>query len=231
MQTRHQVKTRRCAKCGVEKPLTEYRVCAKSRDGHRKVCKECQKIQKRNWYRRKAARGDLYEPKTDGTKQCSQCRTVKPITEFHVNSYAKDGRASQCKQCQYEGQKAAWIGPEGRRKFFRVTASKTAYRSKNQSMCECTLTAEDLESMWGEQDGKCALTGMPLITGSYSRRSDEWFDGVSLDRIDPDGGYTRRNVRLVSNWVNTARNRLSDEGFRRRVVAAYKTLKGEIDGD
>lgn len=32
-------------------------------------------------------------------KKCSKCRVTKPASEFRLNSYAKDGLQSQCKQC------------------------------------------------------------------------------------------------------------------------------------
>ena len=33
-------------------------------------------------------------------KICSKCKIVKPITEFHKNSYRKVGYRSDCKDCK-----------------------------------------------------------------------------------------------------------------------------------
>lgn len=32
-------------------------------------------------------------------KACSKCETVKPLVDFHNNSFSKDGKKSSCKEC------------------------------------------------------------------------------------------------------------------------------------
>lgn len=47
----------------------------------------------------------------EGTKTCSNCRTVKPLADYHVNRAANDGRQHRCKAC--------------------ALAARAAYRKKN----------------------------------------------------------------------------------------------------
>lgn len=69
----------------------------------------------------------------------------------------------------------------------------------------------------------CALTGIPF----YFRHSAESFQdpfGPSLDRINPKGGYTKDNVRLVVFALNVM---LMDWGcdIFERVAIAYRSVQ------
>jgi hypothetical protein len=33
------------------------------------------------------------------TKECNTCHVVKPLSEYHLNSKAKDGHQNTCKEC------------------------------------------------------------------------------------------------------------------------------------
>ena len=43
-----------CKKCGVEKPLLDYEKYTAGKGGIRNVCKECERIRRRNWKRKNA---------------------------------------------------------------------------------------------------------------------------------------------------------------------------------
>ena len=45
-----------CKKCGVEKPLLDYEKYTAGKGGIRNVCKECERIRRRNWKRKNADR-------------------------------------------------------------------------------------------------------------------------------------------------------------------------------
>jgi hypothetical protein len=64
--------------------------------------------------------------------------------------------------------------------------------------------------MWRKQDGKCAVTGMPMspAKGTWSIKNP-W--AISIDRIDHNEGYTIGNTRLVTHWYNNAKNTWTDE--------------------
>jgi len=94
--------------------------------------------------------------------------------------------------------------------YFRKLIQKTDKRK--------SLTVRILNDILQEQDGLCALSGVPLtrITG-YGVISTN----ASIDRIKAGGDYTKDNIRLVCSYVNSFRGNLSDEQFRwwcKRVV-------------
>lgn len=76
-----------------------------------------------------------------------------------------------------------------------------------------TLVKEDLERLYQEQNGLCALTGFKL---QYVRHQGKGCNqanlfNTSVDRIDQTKGYTLDNIRLVCFHANMIRGSLSDE--------------------
>jgi hypothetical protein len=90
--------------------------------------------------------------------------------------------------------------------------SDARYRSKKGGM-DFSLTLEDVMQLWAEQDGRCALSGMPLThhrrgAGSFSSPSN-----ASLDRVAPTGPYSAENVQLVCIGVNLMRRKMELDEF------------------
>lgn len=79
-----------------------------------------------------------------------------------------------------------------------------------------TLSQQDCEALlrqkMGEQEDRCALTGLPL---GYDRECDDREMLVSLDRIDSQGHYTPDNVQLVCRFINRWKGADDDADFRR----------------
>src|SRR5207249_11924276 len=64
-----------------------------------------------------------------------------------------------------------------------------------------------LARLFDQQDGRCFYSGRPLSldTGSDSL--------VTIDRTDPNLGYVRDNVTLVTRQVNCMKTNLNQGGF------------------
>ena len=92
---------------------------------------------------------------------------------------------------------------------------------------EWMLTLEQIERIWFTQEGRCALTGLPLTLdrGQNTR--------VSLDRIDSSQGYTIANVRLVCACVNFMKQDYADGDFLqwcRLIVRRADVANGVANG-
>ena len=73
---------------------------------------------------------------------------------------------------------------------------------------EYEIDLDYVMGLWESQEGKCALSELPM---KYE------FDdlcSVSIDRVDSSLGYVPGNVQLVCQWVNRAKNTSSDSDFR-----------------
>lgn len=91
-----------CPRCGLNKPHTEfYAVKARAHlDGLSGWCKPCKLAADRGYGR--YVGGRVPAP---AKKQCAKCGAVKPISQFHKKSNAKDGYRNECKPCRVEAVK------------------------------------------------------------------------------------------------------------------------------
>ena len=62
-----------------------------------------------------------------------------------------------------------------------------------------------------KQDGKCAISGLPLE--KFLRSIPNTPLTVSIDRIDSSRGYMMDNVQLVCHCINLAKNKYDPEVF------------------
>ena len=77
---------------------------------------------------------------------------------------------------------------------------------------DCILTYQDLEEIFEEQQGLCALTGFPMnkvVNKGKGLNQDTVFN-PSVDRINHTLGYIKENIRLVCYQANTMRGVLDD---------------------
>lgn len=91
-----------------------------------------------------------------------------------------------------------------RNKFsYQLRIALQAARSRR----ECELSVQDLIDIWGSQKGLCAITGIPMQKTSGDNQHNRF--KFSLDRIDNELPYLRKNVWLVCEFVNRAKSDLS----------------------
>lgn len=86
------------------------------------------------------------------------------------------------------------------------------------------LTARYLKSLYDDQRGLCAVTGIFMQGGENSLL------GLSVDRIQPTLGYVKGNVRLVTRQANCAKlNGTDDDLFEfARNVIVHNKLEGTL---
>lgn len=81
-------------------------------------------------------------------------------------------------------------------------------------------TYEELNTLWGAQNGRCGLTGLPFLPGVQPH----------LDHKVPaskDGASTIDNLQWVHPMANHAKGSHSVEEFRAWVLAAADSLRGQ----
>ena len=76
--------------------------------------------------------------------------------------------------------------------------------------------------MMGEQEDRCALTGLPF---AYPGEGDDLQMRPSLDRIDSGGHYTPDNVQVVVRFINRWKGADQDE-LARRLIQAIRAPTG-----
>lgn len=92
-----ETKTKRCTKCGGEKPVSEFYKNKQAKDGLSLQCKGCAK----SYYKGTVKTNKDIAKKPD-TKRCSKCGREKPVSDFTKNCSSKDGFYSSCKDCKQQ---------------------------------------------------------------------------------------------------------------------------------
>lgn len=200
--------TKRCSRCRVFKPITEeyYPKGKDCKYNIRSHCKDCENKPK-----------FVYPNFNDkGLLFCRKCKKYKNKDEFNTQTENKnrEGRSSNCKLCNNIYKK----------RFRKEHSGNDLDRHLSKILSTCRLRAKKnklkgfnfeldiifLKELITKQEGKCALSG--LVMTSFINSKDSKLN-ISIDRIDSSKGYTKDNVQLVCNQVNTMKNSLSEIEF------------------
>ena len=172
---------------------------------------------------------------------CKRCDTTKPIEEFSKhsgeNQYKTKTSYQYCKLCNaerarewrkknknYKGTGAITRIPKEDRLLVsclgtRVTDCKA--RAKKYGSV-CSIDKEYLYKLWQKQEGKCALTGVQMVTEIGSLTC------ASVDKIEPGKGYVEDNVQLTAWAANRAKGEMSMAVFEsmcQRVIQYQKVQR------
>jgi hypothetical protein len=91
-------------------------------------------------------------------------------------------------------------------------AYKTNAKRRNHQI---DMTLEDVENLYEKQNGKCSLSGIPVVFNTtITNGGGKVINGnASIDRRDNSKGYTKDNIQIVDKDVNMAKQRLSQQDF------------------
>jgi len=92
---------------------------------------------------------------------------------------------------------------------------------------ELDISIEQVWNLFLKQDGKCALTGLPLIFGTKRTAFDRT---ASLDRKDSSKGYTLDNVQWVHKQINEMKMAQSQEEFVRFCILVANNFQSGVLG-
>lgn len=141
--------------------------------------------------------------------ECLKCGTRKPILPHNLFF----GKSKSCFSCSMKNTNGRnnhnWKG-------IKNIPQSTIGRIKNQAKVRglpFNLDGDFLNTLWENQNHKCALTGLTLDMGAKNRNDDAWSNNASLDRIDSSKGYLEENVQWVHPIVNMMKNRFNQDTF------------------
>jgi hypothetical protein len=96
-----------------------------------------------------------------------------------------------------------------------VEINRQAKRRSKKRNLEFDLNLNYLEELWNLQEGKCAVTNLPMIISQERNEGKATPFTPSLDRISFEKGYTKDNVRFVCYVVNCALHDYGIDVFNR----------------
>ncbi len=133
-------------------------------------------------------------------RECKQCG----------EAYIGRGNSRYCSSpCLHMNQyEANMLKPEWRIKRLLGMAKN---RAKTKGL-PFNLDLDYLLGLWEENDGCCEISGIPIELGRSEKGKTHPY-APSLDRITPDLGYTKGNVRIICYQMNIALSEFGLEQF------------------
>lgn len=132
-----------------------------------------------------------------------------------------DGKVRYRKYCNDCRAKQRAEAKQGKEIPWRERLGKIQTRARQKGI-ECTISVEHLELLWEKQRGLCVYTRETLLTG-YGLRNHPRV--VSVDRIDPSGGYEPDNVVLCTARANSIKQDMTMREFMIWMPLWYTRLK------
>ncbi|MBI64668.1 MAG: hypothetical protein CL778_05280 [Chloroflexi bacterium] len=170
--------------------------------------------------------------------RCRRCKELKLKSDFYVSpTNGSIGYKSHCKECEtlyFREYKEK--NPERHKELSREREIRSykknvprywsrrlfhgaKERSKKLGITP-SISQEFILNKIEENNRQCEVTNLPFIPSAYNEgagRGQHYKNAFvpSLDRINPEHGYTPTNTRVVVNIFNVARGKAKDEHLLR----------------
>ncbi|MFA6234097.1 MAG: hypothetical protein WC824_07900 [Bacteroidota bacterium] len=167
--------------------------------------------------------GELFEkPKNEWTRQIKE----NPDRKFYcvMSCYGKHTGGSNLGELLGQGNPNALISVCGNRQD-KYSAFKYFTNKARRRHWDHDIDLPYLKTLWEQQEGKCALSGIPMILprNTLATDKDVWNPWrASLDRIDSKKGYLKGNVQFVVLMANLCKGTFTEDD----VVVFGKALAG-----
>jgi len=146
-------------------------------------------------------------------KQRENKRWIKPCPECgEMQDYLRKNYAEEslrlnktCKKCSNRKVENNHRGMYNLIRISWFTKSKTGAETRGLVF---DITIEDVWFMYTAQEGRCALSGVPIGWSDIGS-----IHTASIDRIDSSKGYIKDNVQLLHKDVNFMKQQYSQEYF------------------
>lgn len=87
---------KKCSSCFTDKPIIEFYVASKSKDGRQSMCIPCYQDYFKRWRENRKSMAGIQPAQS---KVCYRCHVEKPISQFGTLSVAIDKKMIICKPC------------------------------------------------------------------------------------------------------------------------------------
>lgn len=175
-------------------------------------------------------------------QECIECKEHKPASAFFgvFNRTEKckvhKGRCYTCSRKLRTANREDAIRNGSLENFLNGELAVAKDRTKKHNakhptnMRDFDITVPFLVDLFERQDGRCALSGLPMATTTHiDERPDDMRSNpnkLSIDRIDSSRGYTEDNVQLVRWRPNNMKSDMLLDTYKEEIRAQYEHLFG-----
>lgn len=222
-----------CAMCLEIKENTLFSIHKARVDGRRRICLECSRRANRERYKvrkldpvfeskrlnknkkrneQNLAKWGSLDPFLDQSKKrCNKCLNFRRRIEFYPNKYADDGLCGACIDCSQKMVISYRF--KNKEKVLLAGAKKRAIKEN----LEFNLSITDIVL-----PETCPVFGIPMQMHTGKPGPDSF----SIDRIDPNRGYTKDNIQIICLRANKIKSDATLEELE-TIVMYLKKLKNE----
>ncbi len=155
------------------------------------------------------------------SKNCTKCKELKPLSEFHRVYRAYDGRTSSCAKCN--NRKAAEYA-KTKHGVLKVIYHSQHYNSKSRGH-ESPKYSMDEFLTWALSQGKFHDLYRNWVNSGY----DRW-EKPSADRLNDDISYTFDNLQLVTWRENSDKARQDCKNGKKTQKNQRRVKQFDING-
>lgn len=144
----------------------------------------------------------------NGLRPCSRCGKVYAANGEQFYKRRDNGLlSSECRSCfrQRSSRNQKVRHHAGGVDYHLAYIARSAKLRARKNKLTYDIDARYLASLLQNQNGLCALTRVQL---TFAKGVGHIPTNASIDRIDPNKGYTKDNVQLVACQVNTMKSNL-----------------------
>lgn len=210
-----ETEVRICRTCKQEKPLEEFNKDKRHSSGYATQCKECKRAYERTRYQRIKNDPKFHAKKLEHSKKYRESHREE-IQQYSLE-YNLRPEVIERKASWYQ-EKMAKMSTEERLKLM-VKRAKDRAKLKN---VDFDITWKDVVYV-----ETCPILEIPLNWGETSNEGGRNINTPSLDRIDPNLGYVKGNVRIISTLANMMKSSANKE----QIQAFCKNITKYIENE
>lgn len=165
-------------------------------------------------------------------KRCYKCKEWKSFENFSINKHVYGGYSKLCKDCfsKEPSVKKGYKQKASKLKLdletylkYRIGNIRGSIKTKKRDT-EVTISGTDLIDIYNNQKGKCYYSGIDIIHSPGTHA----YNSISVDRLDPNKGYTKDNIVLCAFALNSFKGGLTEEEFKIFLKAIISKLQEYI---
>lgn len=211
--------TKHCTRCRIDKPLDQFSLGRRRKDGYSPWCKECCRAA---YLARKPpghvlrpyprVRNRLHPELTE--KRCTGCGHVKALDDFPRDSRLVDGRMKRCRDCMGLRRKERTFRAESleaRRAWERASYASNRERELARNKARNDALREEVLAAYGHRcaccgEGTAEFLAVDHINGRGAKHLKELnLTGRGFYRWLKRRGFPRDDFRLLCHNCNCAR--------------------------
>lgn len=175
-------------------------------------------------------------------KICTKCKKEKELTEFTKLKTSKDGFYSWCKECkkdydvkyrqtdkiqnlyhskEYKIKKAKEIINRNNNDLRLVIYTNTKHRAKKMNI-PFNIELEDIVI-----PKYCPILEIELSLTPYGERKGFQMNSASIDKIDPNLGYIKGNIQIISMKANAMKYSATEDELIKFCTNILKQIKNK----